>query len=182
MNRGDRVNSLNAEKKLKVLLLVLDGFGYRLESRGNAISLAKMPVWDGLWKRYPHALLEASGKAVGLPSGYMGNSEVGHLTIGAGRVVDTDFVRIEKAIKTGKFFKDEALLEAIRHTKRNKTKLHLLGLLSDSGVHAHIDHLFALLRMAKMNGVKEVYVHAILDGRDTPPKSAKSISNCYLMR
>ncbi len=162
----------NVEKQ-KVLLLILDGFGYREETRGNAVKLAKTPVWSGLWKKYPHALLDASGKAVGLPEGYMGNSEVGHLTIGSGRVVDTDFVRIERAIRSGKFFKDKALLEAILHAKRNKTKLHLLGLLSDSGVHAHISHLFALLKMAKMHGLKEVYVHAILDGRDTPPKSAK---------
>ena len=159
----------NVEKQ-KVLLLVLDGFGYREEKRGNAVKLARTPVWDTLWKKYPHALLNASGKAVGLPEGYMGNSEVGHLTIGAGRVVDTDFVRIERAIRSGKFFKDNALLEAILHAKRNKTKLHLVGLLSDSGVHAHISHLFALLKMAKMYGLKEVYVHAILDGRDTPPK------------
>ena len=157
----------------KVLLLILDGWGSRRESRGNAVALAKTPEFDLLWKKYAHALLSASGEAVGLPRDYMGNSEVGHLTIGAGRIVETDFVRIERAIKNGSFFKDTALLEAMNHAKKNKTALHLLGLLSDSGVHAHISHLFALLKMAKMQGLKEVYVHAILDGRDTPPKSAK---------
>ncbi len=176
MGRGVRdrhMDRLKIKNRPKVLLLILDGWGFRQESRGNAVALAKTPVWDGLLQKYPHTLLEASGEAVGLPRGYMGNSEVGHLTIGAGRVVDSDFVRIEKAIKSGAFFKDKALLEAILHAKKNKTALHLLGLLSDSGVHAHIDHLFALLKMAKMYGLKEVYVHAILDGRDTPPKSAK---------
>jgi len=157
----------------KVLLLILDGFGYRKEKKANAIASAKTPVFDQLWKRYPHTLLKASGEAVGLPEGVIGNSEVGHLTLGAGRITDTDLVRINDAIKNGSFFRDRALLEAIKHSKKNKTKLHLMGLLSDSGVHAHIDHLFALLELAKQHGIKEVYVHAFLDGRDSAPNSAE---------
>jgi len=157
----------------KVLLLVLDGWGYRKEKRGNAILQAKTPHLDKLWKQYPHTLLKASGKAVGLPPGFMGNSEVGHLTLGAGRIMDTDLMRVNKAIKNDSFFHNKALLEAIHHSKKNNTKLHLMGLLSDAGVHSHINHLFALLELAKGHGLKEVYVHAFLDGRDTPPQSAE---------
>lgn len=157
----------------KVLLLILDGWGYRKEKRGNAILQAKTPHLDKLWKQYPHALLKASGKAVGLPPGFMGNSEVGHLTLGAGRIMDTDLMRVNKAIKNDSFFHNKALLEAIHHSKKNNTKLHLMGLLSDAGVHSHINHLFALLELAKGHGLKEVYVHAFLDGRDTPPQSAE---------
>ena len=162
----------------KVLLLILDGWGYRTGKRANAIKLAKTPHLDQLWKQYPHTLIQASGPAVGLPPGFMGNSEVGHFTLGAGRVLDTDLVRINKAIKNNSFFENRALLEAINHSQKNKTKLHLMGLLSDAGVHAHINHLFALLDLAKLHGLKEVYVHAFLDGRDTPPKSAEK----YLRR
>lgn len=157
----------------KLLLLILDGFGYRKEKRGNAIKLAKTPVLDELTKKHPHTLLKASGPAVGLPESFMGNSEVGHLTMGAGRILDTDLVRINKSIKNRSFFKNKALLEAVEHAKKNKQKLHFMGLLSDAGVHSHIDHLFALLELAKKRGVKEVYVHAFLDGRDTPPKAAE---------
>ncbi len=157
----------------KVLLLILDGFGYRKEKNGNAVLLANTPVLNRLLQKHPHTILKASGKAVGLPEGVMGNSEVGHLTIGAGRIMDTDLVRINRSIKNNSFFHNQALLEAIHHSKKNKTKLHLMGLLSDSGVHAQIDHLFALLKLAKMHGLKEVYVHAFLDGRDTPPRSAE---------
>ncbi len=157
----------------KVLLLILDGWGYRKEKRGNAILQAKTPHLDKLWKQYPHTLLKASGKAVGLPPGFMGNSEVGHLTLGAGRIMDTDLMRVNKAIKNDSFFHNKALLEAIHHSKKNNTKLHLMGLLSDVGVHSHINHLFALLELAKGHGLKEVYVHAFLDGRDTPPQSAE---------
>ncbi len=157
----------------KVLLLILDGWGYRTEIRGNALKLAKTPILDNIWKKYPHTLLKASGPAVGLPSGFMGNSQVGHLTIGAGRIIDSDLVRVNNAINDKSFFQNKALLEAIRHSKRNKTKLHLLGLLSDAGVHAHLDHLFALLELAKKEGLREVYIHIFLDGRDTPPESAQ---------
>jgi 2,3-bisphosphoglycerate-independent phosphoglycerate mutase len=156
----------------KVLLLILDGWGYRKEKRGNAIRLAKTPVLDKLWGKYPHALLKASGPAVGLPNGYMGNSEVGHLTLGAGRIVETDLVRINKSINNKSFFRNKVLLDCINHAKKNKQKLHFMGLLSDSGVHSHIKHLFDLLELAKKKGVKEVYIHTFLDGRDTPPKSA----------
>ncbi|MBU0457131.1 MAG: 2,3-bisphosphoglycerate-independent phosphoglycerate mutase [Nanoarchaeota archaeon] len=156
----------------KVLLLILDGWGIRKERKDNAIKLAKTPVIDKLWKTQPHAILKASGTAVGLPKGYMGNSEVGHTILGAGRILDTDLVRINKSIKDGSFFRNKALLEAVNQAKNKKQKLHLMGLLSDAGVHSHIDHLFALLELAKKKGVKEVYVHAFLDGRDTPPKAA----------
>ncbi len=156
----------------KVLLLILDGWGYRKEKRGNAIALAKTPVLNNLWKNNPHAILKASGPAVGLPKGFMGNSEVGHLTLGAGRIIDSDLVRINNAIKDGSFFRNKALLSAVNHAKEKKQKLHLVGLLSDSGVHSHINHLFSLLELAKQKGVQEVYIHAFLDGRDTPPKAA----------
>ncbi len=157
----------------KLLLLILDGWGYRTEKRGNALKRARTPVLDRLWKICPHTTLHAAGPAVGLPPGFMGNSEVGHLTIGAGRVIDSDLVRVNNAIHNKSFFHNKALQDAIHHSKRNKTKLHLVGLLSDAGVHSHIDHLFALLKLAKQNGITEVYVHAFLDGRDTPPQSAK---------
>ena len=159
--------------KDKVLLLILDGWGISKSKRRNVISSAKTSVMDKLWKTQTHSLLQASGPAVGLPKGFRGNSEVGHLTIGAGRVMDSDLVRINKSIKNKSFFKNKALIECISHVKENKTKLHLMGLLSDGGVHSHLDHLFALLELAKKKNVKEVYVHAFLDGRDTPPKSAK---------
>ncbi|MBI2666119.1 2,3-bisphosphoglycerate-independent phosphoglycerate mutase [Candidatus Woesearchaeota archaeon] len=157
----------------KLLLLILDGFGYRKEKEGNAIALANTPHWDKLWKENPHTLLEASGSAVGLPERYMGNSQVGHLTLGAGRIVDSDLMRVNNAIKNKSFFKNPALVEAFQQAKKNLRKVHLMGLLSDAGVHSHINHLFALLEMAKKQGVQDVYVHVFLDGRDTPPKSAK---------
>ena len=186
MNKSVDVNKIvrfkNDVSKKKVMLLILDGWGHRDAWNGNAIKLAKTPHLDLLLKKYPSTLLNASGHAVGLPQGVMGNSEVGHLTLGAGRVVDTDFVRINKAIKDGSFFKNKALLDAFHHSKKNNTKLHLMGLLSDSGVHSNINHLFALLAMAKREGVKEVYVHAFLDGRDTPPKSAARYIRMLLAR
>lgn len=157
----------------KVLLLILDGFGHRQEKFGNAVASAKTPHWNTLWKKNPHTLLDASGRAVGLPTGYMGNSEVGHLTLGAGRIVDSDLMRVNTAIKNGSFFRNQTLVEAFKHAKKNLRKVHLMGLLSDAGVHSHLNHLFALLEMAKEQGVQDVYVHAFLDGRDTPPKSAK---------
>src|SRR3989338_11201514 len=135
----------------KVLLLILDGWGYRTQKEGNAIKQAKTPVFDRLWTQWPHTMLKASGPAVGLPSGFMGNSEVGHLTLGAGRIVESDLVRINKSINNKSFFHDKALLEAIHHCKKNNRKLHLMGLLSDAGVHSHINHLFALLELAKKN-------------------------------
>jgi len=159
----------------KVILIVLDGFGIRDENtpiEGDAIALAKKPNFDFLYSNYPWVALHAAGEYVGLPDGQMGNSEVGHLNIGAGRIVYQDIVRISKAIKSGEFFKNEALLGAIENVKLNDSSLHLVGLLSDGGVHSHIEHLYALLELAKMHGIKKVFVHALLDGRDTPPSSA----------
>jgi len=156
-----------------VALIILDGFALREETEGNAVALAKKPNFDRYWATYPHTTLTAFGEAVGLPDGQMGNSEVGHLNIGAGRIVYQDLTRISKSIREGEFFENKTLLGAVRHAKENGTKLHLYGLLSDGGVHSHIDHLFALLELAKREGLNEVYVHAFLDGRDVAPDSAK---------
>lgn len=152
-----------------VALVILDGFGLRESSEGNAVRLAKKPNFDSLWAKFPHTTLEASGEAVGLPEGQFGNSEVGHSNIGAGRVLYQDFTKISKQIETGSFFENEILLKAMRSASRNQRKLHLMGLVSDGGVHSHIHHLFALLRMAYARNVPQVVVHAFLDGRDTPP-------------
>lgn len=160
--------------KNPVALVILDGFGIREKELGNAIKSAHMPNYNKLINKYPHSQIEASGMAVGLPEGQMGNSEVGHLNIGAGRIVYQELTRISKEIKEGDFFKNQNILGAINHVKANKKKLHLLGLVSDGGVHSHIEHLFALLEMAKQNELQEVYIHCFLDGRDTPPQSAKS--------
>jgi 2,3-bisphosphoglycerate-independent phosphoglycerate mutase len=156
-----------------VALIILDGFALREETEGNAVALAKKPNFDRYWATYPHTTLTAFGEAVGLPDGQMGNSEVGHLNIGAGRIVYQDLTRISKSIREGEFFDNKTLLGAVRHAKESGRKLHLYGLLSDGGVHSHIDHLFALLELAKREGLREVYVHAFLDGRDVAPDSAK---------
>lgn len=158
--------------KSPVALVILDGFGLRDEVQGNAVALANKPNYDHLWNEYPHTTLTASGEAVGLPDGQMGNSEVGHLNIGAGRIVYQNLTRINKSIGEAEFFKNEALLRAIAHAKENNSALHLMGLLSDGGVHSHYEHLFALLQLAKMNNITKVYVHAFLDGRDVNPQSA----------
>jgi 2,3-bisphosphoglycerate-independent phosphoglycerate mutase len=155
-----------------VLLLILDGFGYREETDSNAILAAHKPNWDALWRDYPHTLINASEKFVGLPSSQMGNSEVGHLNIGAGRVVYQDLSRVDVAIEDGSFFANPAFLDAINVAKRNDSALHIMGLLSNGGVHSHENHIFAMLEMAAKNGLKRIYLHAFLDGRDTPPKSA----------
>ena len=159
--------------KKPVMLMILDGFGIAEASEGNAVSLAKKPNFDKLIKEYPHSMLEASGMAVGLPEGQMGNSEVGHLNIGAGRIVYQELTRITKAIADGDFFKNEELLKAMKNAKENSTALHLMGLLSDGGVHSHINHLKGLLEFAKKEGLTEVYVHAFMDGRDVAPSSGK---------
>jgi 2,3-bisphosphoglycerate-independent phosphoglycerate mutase len=156
-----------------VLLLILDGFGYREETDSNAIAAANKPNWDTLWRDYPHTLIHASEKFVGLPTGQMGNSEVGHLNIGAGRVVYQDLSRVDVAIEDGTFFSNPALKQAINTAKQNSSALHIMGLLSAGGVHSHESHIFAMLEMAANNGLKKVFLHAFLDGRDTPPKSAK---------
>lgn len=152
--------------------MILDGFGLREQREGNAILSAKTPNLDRLLSSYPHSTLDASGISVGLPEGQMGNSEVGHLNIGAGRVVYQDLTRITKSIRDGDFFNNEVLLEAIRNVKIKDSSLHLMGLLSDGGVHSHNSHLYALLELAKKHGIRKVFVHAFLDGRDVPPKSA----------
>lgn len=159
-------------KATPVLLLILDGFGYREETDSNAILAAKKPNWDALWQTYPHTLINASEKYVGLPSHQMGNSEVGHLNIGAGRIVYQDLSRVDVAIEDGSFFKNPALSDAISVAKSNNSALHIMGLLSAGGVHSHESHIHAMLEMAAKNGLKKVYLHAFLDGRDTPPKSA----------
>lgn len=155
-----------------VILLILDGFGHREDSQDNAIALAKTPNLDKYYKAFPHTLINASEHYVGLPDGQMGNSEVGHLNIGAGRVVFQDFERINNSIANGEFFKDVALVSALQKLKASNKALHILGLLSDGGVHSHQDHIHAMLEMAQQQGVSKIYVHAFLDGRDTPPISA----------
>ncbi len=152
-----------------IILVIIDGYGINPNPKGNAIYLAKKPNLDHLILKYPHTQLQTSGLAVGLPEGQMGNSEVGHMNIGAGRVVYQDITRIDKSIAEGSFFKNKALLSAINWPKEKNCALHLMGLVSDGGVHSSLNHLFALLKMAKDNQVKEVYVHAFLDGRDTSP-------------
>lgn len=154
-----------------VALIILDGFGLRQETHGNAVAQAKKPNYERFWNTYPHTTLTASGEAVGLPEGQMGNSEVGHLNIGAGRIVYQDLTRITKSIRDKDFYDNETLLSAVRHAKNNNKKLHLYGLLSNGGVHSHIDHLFALLELSKKEGLEQVYVHAFLDGRDVAPDS-----------
>lgn len=154
------------------LLIILDGFGCRENSSGNAIASAQKPNWDKLWQRYPHTTIQASEAAVGLPSGQMGNSEVGHLNIGAGRVVYQEFTRINRAISSGNFFANPALTQAVETARSSGKALHIMGLLSDGGVHSHETHIHAMLELAAKSGLKKIYLHAFLDGRDTPPRSA----------
>ncbi|MGX8704156.1 MAG: 2,3-bisphosphoglycerate-independent phosphoglycerate mutase, partial [bacterium] len=162
-----------ANAKKPTVLLILDGFGIREKTEHNAIAQADTPVLDRLMKECPYVTGKASGLAVGLPEGQMGSSEVGHLNIGAGRIVDQDLVRISKTIEDGTFFENEALLKAVNNAKENGTSLHLYGLLSDGGVHSHNSHLYALLELAKRNGLEKVYVHCFTDGRDTSPEAGK---------
>lgn len=160
-----------------VILLILDGFGYREDNQDNAVSLAKTPNLDALKRDYASTLINASEHYVGLPDGQMGNSEVGHLNIGAGRVIFQDFERINNSIESGEFFDLPALIQAVDGLKRNDKALHIFGLLSDGGVHSHQDHIHAMLEMAAKQGLARVYVHAFLDGRDTPPISAAPYLN-----
>ena len=162
----------NMSKK-PVVLMVLDGYGLNDKTEGNAIAQAKTPVMDKLMAEYPFRKGYASGLSVGLPDGQMGNSEVGHMNIGAGRIIYQELTRITKSIEDGDFFENKALLAAVDNVKKNGTSLHLFGLLSDGGVHSHNTHLYALLELAKRNGIENVYVHAFLDGRDTAPTSGK---------
>ena len=159
--------------KKPVVLMVLDGYGLNDRTDGNAIAMAKTPVMDKLMAECPFVQGQASGLAVGLPDGQMGNSEVGHMNIGAGRIIYQDLTRITKSIEDGDFFENKGLMAAIENCKKNDSDLHLWGLLSDGGVHSHITHLYGLLELAKKNGLSKVFVHAFLDGRDTPPASGK---------
>jgi 2,3-bisphosphoglycerate-independent phosphoglycerate mutase len=161
-----------ANQSSPVVLVVLDGWGYRPEREGNAVALANVPTWDRLWSRAQRTLLDASGLAVGLPAGQMGNSEVGHLNLGAGRVVMQDLVRVSEAIRSGDFFRNEVLRAACAAAKRSGGTLHLMGLLGDGGVHAHQSHLLALVDLATREGVPRIAMHVELDGRDTMPTSA----------
>ncbi len=152
-----------------LILIILDGWGYRAETKANAIALARKPVYDRLLREYPNTLIQTSGPYVGLPDGQMGNSEVGHLNIGAGRIVHMDSTRIELMIQNGEFFRQPILLNAMKNARTGGRQLHLFGLLSDGGVHSYQTHLHALLKMAKQNEVERVFVHAFMDGRDTLP-------------
>ncbi len=162
--------------KKPTVLMILDGYGLNKETKGNAVASAKTPVMDKLMKEYPFVEGNASGMAVGLPDGQMGNSEVGHLNMGAGRIVYQELTRITKEIQDGTFFENPALLSAVKNCKENDSALHMFGLLSDGGVHSHNTHLYGLLELAKRNGLEKVYVHAFLDGRDTPPASGKEFA------
>src|ERR1700689_3834254 len=158
-----------AKRPRPIVLTILDGWGYRAETQGNAIALARKPNYDALLAKFPNTLIHTSGPFVGLPDGQMGNSEVGHMNMGAGRVVQMDITRVDQAIASGALFYNDLLLSAMQRGREQQ--LHLIGLLSDGGVHSHIDHLSALLRMARENKVERVFVHCFLDGRDTPPHS-----------
>lgn len=164
------------DKKLTVLM-ILDGFGLNDKTEGNAIKMANTPNLDRIFSQYPFVKGYASGLAVGLPDGQMGNSEVGHLNMGAGRIIYQNLTKITKAIEDGDFFTNEALLSAVENCKKNNSALHLFGLLSTGGVHSHLTHVYALLKLAKDNGLDKVYLHAFLDGRDTPPTSGAGFLN-----
>lgn len=156
-----------------VVLVVLDGWGYRAETEHNAIAQAITPNLDALFARYPHSLLDASGPAIGLPQGQAGTSEIGHLTIGAGTLIDTDLVRITKAMHDGHFETNDAFCTVFAHVKTHDSTLHILGLVSPGGIHSHSSHLNGILRAAKKAGISKIAIHAFIDGRDTPPQSAK---------
>jgi len=155
-----------------IVLVVLDGWGYSENKQSNAIANANKPTWDRLWAHYPHTLIKGSGAEVGLPRGQMGNSEVGHLNLGAGRVVYQEFTRVSRAIRTGSFFNNQTLTDAVELTIDTNKSLHIMALLSDGGVHSHEKHIQAMTKLAVERGASKVYLHIFLDGRDTPPKSA----------
>lgn len=155
-----------------LVLIILDGWGHTDNTVYNAISSAHKPTWDRIWNDYPHTLVNASGIEVGLPAAQMGNSEVGHMTIGSGRIVDQEFTRITRAIKDGSFYHNQTLNDTLDHTAKHDKALHLLGLLSPGGVHSHEDHILATMALAAQKKIKKLYLHAFLDGRDTPPISA----------
>ena len=159
--------------KKPTVLMILDGYGLRADDKGNAVAEGKTPVMDKLMTECPFVKGNASGMAVGLPEGQMGNSEVGHLNMGAGRIVYQDLTKITKSIQDGDFFENKALLAACENVKKNGSALHMMGLVSDGGVHSHNTHIYGLLELAKKQGIEKVYVHCFLDGRDTPPASGK---------
>jgi len=160
---------MSSRKPKPLVLIILDGWGYRAETKANAIALARKPTYDRLLREYPNTLIHTSGPFVGLPEGQMGNSEVGHLNMGAGRIVHMDITRLDLMIRNGEFFKHPVLVAAMKHASTSGRKLHLFGLVSDGGVHSRQEHLYALLKMAKQQGVDRVFVHAFMDGRDTLP-------------
>lgn len=160
-----------------MLLVILDGWGYSEETDGNAIANAHKPVWDKLWNTYPHTFIRGSGAEVGLPAGQMGNSEVGHLNLGAGRVVYQEYTRVSRSIKTGSFYTNQTLVDAVNLAIESDRAIHILGLLSEGGVHSHEEHIHAMAELAVKQGAKKVYLHAFLDGRDTAPKSATDSIN-----
>lgn len=169
------INQYREKKMAKykpVVLLILDGWGHRVESEYNAIAQANTPVWDDLMSNHPHTLLSAAGKDVGLPKGQMGNSEVGHICLGAGRVIYQDLERINHAIENGQFYKNPVITKALLEAKKKDKRVHIMGLVSDGGVHSHVNHIIATLNLARRLDVTNLFVHAFLDGRDTPPKSA----------
>ena len=159
--------------KRPLVLLILDGFGHSDNTEHNAIHAAKSPVWDEIWAKRPKTLIQTSGMAVGLPEGQMGNSEVGHMTLGAGRVVYQNFTRINKAIEDGDFFRNPAYTQAVDKAVANNGAVHIMGLLSEGGVHSHENHIVAMITLAAQRGASKIYLHAFLDGRDTPPRSAE---------
>ncbi len=160
-------------KKDLTMLIIMDGFGITCCKEANAVDMAKTPNLDKLFATCPNTLIDASGRAVGLPDGQMGNSEVGHINIGAGRIVDQELMRITRTIENGEFFQNKVLTEAIENVKKNDSKLHIYGLVSPGGVHSHTDHMLAVVEMAKKMGVEKIYIHCFMDGRDVPPSSGK---------
>lgn len=174
---NDQMTKNNTQTKIPYVLTIIDGFGYSETKQHNAIALANTPTWDAIWKNYPKTLIECSGKTVGLPDQQIGNSEVGHMNIGAGRIIYQDLTRIDHEIETGRFFENDVLTDLMHDTKLNyklntRHGLHVIGLVSDGGVHSHLRHYLALAELAKRHGINNIYVHAFLDGRDTPPQSA----------
>ncbi|MGB0712592.1 MAG: 2,3-bisphosphoglycerate-independent phosphoglycerate mutase [Gammaproteobacteria bacterium] len=163
-----------AHRPKPVCLVILDGWGYREDSQYNAILAANTPTWDRLWREHPHTLIKTSGADVGLPAGQMGNSEVGHLNLGAGRVVYQEFTRVSRSIGTGSFFTNQTLTDAVDQAIDKGSTVHILGLLSPGGVHSHEEHIHAMVKLAVERGARDVAVHAFLDGRDTPPQSARA--------
>ena len=162
------------------LLIILDGWGHSESTENNAIAMADTPNWDYFINNYPHTLISTSGISVGLPMGQMGNSEVGHLTIGSGRTIEQDFTRIQNDIDSGEFSKNAPLCAALNETSKNNKAVHIMGLLSDGGVHSHQNHIHAMLEMAHQKDCKKVFLHVFTDGRDTPPNSAGAVSYTHL--